>query len=267
MSEKTLPSINIYFDRKTESKLLFQIIRQAGFGSVLLFWDDKFHQDYRKHPDLARKADLDIYHIHAPYSTINNLWLDNLEGRTLLENHLQYISDCAEFEITTMVMHLSSGDNPPPYNTLGLDRLKKIIEKAEKHNVRVALENLRKVDYLEYVLTNITSPQCGFCFDSGHQHHRSPDVELLQKHGSRLMALHLHDNDQTADQHLLPFDGTIDWDTTIKKIAATGYKGAVSLEVTGYKDLSPEAFLQKAYDVAEQLKQMPDPFYIEVSDD
>lgn len=35
----------------------------------------------------------------------------------------------------------------------------------------------------------------------------------------------------TADQHLLPFDGTPEFDTTMKNIAKTGYKGAISLEV------------------------------------
>ncbi len=28
----------------------------------------------------------------------------------------------------------------------------------------------------------------------------------------KIFALHLHDNDQTHDQHLLPFDGTMDWE-------------------------------------------------------
>ena len=44
------------------------------------------------------------------------------------------------------------------------------------------------------------------------------------------MALHLHDNNRIDDQHLIPFDGTIDWQTTMRQIRQSGYKGAIALE-------------------------------------
>ena len=39
---------------------------------------------------------------------------------------------------------------------------------------------------------------------------------MFNKFKNRIFAVHLHDNDQSDDQHLLPFDGTIDWNKTIK---------------------------------------------------
>jgi sugar phosphate isomerase/epimerase len=250
-------SIYHWFGFQMQSEELYPAIKQAGFNGTTLWWDDSYYPDYRTHPEIARKAGLYIESVHLPFSTVNSFWLDNLEGNGLVENHLQWINDCAEFSIPTAVMHLSSGDNPPPFNSLGLDRLKRIIEKAESVNVCVALENLRKVEYLEYALKNIDSPKCGFCFDSGHQHHRSPDVDLLSMYGARLMALHLHDNDQTADQHLFPFDGTIDWDIILGKIKSTGYRGAISLELknTRYKNLTSEEFLCAAYERAKKLEE------------
>ncbi|MBB5196429.1 sugar phosphate isomerase/epimerase [Anaerocolumna cellulosilytica] len=35
------------------------------------------------------------------------------------------------------------------------------------------------------------------------------------------MALHLHDNNGSYAQHGLPFDGTSDWSTTMRKVAET----------------------------------------------
>ncbi|MCL2203253.1 MAG: sugar phosphate isomerase/epimerase [Defluviitaleaceae bacterium] len=250
-------SIYHWFGFKMQAEVLYRSIKKAGFDGTTLWWGDSYYPDYRSHPGIARKAELYIESAHFPYSTINNLWLDNLEGSQLVENLLQGVVDCAEFSIPTAVMHLSSGDNPPPFNSLGLDRLKRIIEKAEAVNICVALENLRKVEYLEYALKNIGSPHCGFCFDSGHQHHRSPEVDLLSMYGTRLMALHLHDNDQTDDQHLFPFDGTIDWEAMLKGIKSTGYTGAISLELknTKYKNLTLEEFLRTAYARAKIIEE------------
>lgn len=32
----------------------------------------------------------------------------------------------------------------------------------------------------------------------------------------REIAVHLHDNDKSDDLHLIPFDGTLNWENTIK---------------------------------------------------
>lgn len=69
--------------------------------------------------------------------------------------YLQCVADCAEFEIPTMVVHLPKEDNP--CNTLGLDRIKRITEKAEQLGVNVALENLRNLANLAYVLEQVDS--------------------------------------------------------------------------------------------------------------
>jgi hypothetical protein len=52
---------------------------------------------------------------------------------------------------------------PPPLNSLGLNRIKRAVEIAEKYKVNIALENLRNLDYLDYVMQNISSQRLGFC--------------------------------------------------------------------------------------------------------
>ena len=122
----------------------------------------------------------------------------------------------------------------------------------------MAFENLRKAEYLEFTLTNVNSPRAGFCYDSGHHNCRTPDEDLLEKYGSRLMALHLHDNDGSGDWHLLPFDGNIDWAKTMRNIAAAGYTGAVSLEASnkGYEQLPPREFLRLLFERAKKLETL-----------
>ena len=259
-------TIFTWFGYELLMKDSLKLIKQAGFDGVTLWWGEAFafeKIEYRNIPALARKTGLYIENIHTPFDkNINNFWLDNPDGDILTDSFLRMVDDCSEYDIPTMVVHLSSGDNPPPFSELGLDRIKRIIEKAEKQNINIVFENLRHLQHLEYILDNIDSSRAGFCYDSGHQHCRNLNVDLLSRYGSRLKALHLHDNDgyisgsAEEDQHLLPFDGTIDWPVTMKKIAQTGYTGSVALEVIhrGYENLPPEDFLLLAFERAKKLK-------------
>ena len=254
--------ITIYdwFGYELPIKERYRIIKEAGFDGVLLWWSDGFgrdrfgQNDYRNGPKYAREAGLFIENIHTPVQNQNNLWLDNLDGEALTDCYLQCVSDCAQFQIPTMVVHLPDEDHP--YNDLGLDRIKVITEKAELLGVNVALENLRNLTSLTYVLDKVDSPRIGFCYDCGHHYRYYPGVDLLSMYGSRLMALHLHDNNGIYAQHGLPFDGTIDWTTTMKKIAETDYSGATAIEAMNwdYMNLTAEVFLQKGYERAKRLE-------------
>jgi L-ribulose-5-phosphate 3-epimerase len=259
-----MPVITIYdwFGYPLPNKERFQLIKEAGFHGVLLWWSDGFGRDcfglsdYRNGPKIAREVGLFIENIHAPVLNENNLWLDNLDGETVTECYLQCVTDCAEFEIPTMVVHLPN--DKYPCNTLGLDRIKRITEKAEQLGVNVALENLRNLSNLAYVLEQVDSLRIGFCYDSGHHYRHYPVTDLLSKYGSRLMALHLHDNNGSRAQHGLPLDGTIDWPTAMKKIAKTEYSGAIAIEAMNwdYEHLSAKEFLHKAFERAKRLEAL-----------
>lgn len=235
----------------------YQLIKKAGFDGVLLWWSEGFNRnDYRNGPQIARNAGLFIENIHTPIQNQNQLWLDNLDGDALTDCYLQCVADCAEFEIPTMVVHLPNEQHP--YNALGVDRIKRIAEKAEHLGVNVALENLCNFANLSYMLEQVDSVRIGFCYDCCHHNNYNLGDDLLSMYGSRLMALHLHDNGGSYSQHQLPFDGTIDWTITMKKIAETNYLGATALEPMNwdYKDLSAEEFLYKAYEKAKRLEAL-----------
>lgn len=91
------------------------------------------------------------------------------------------------------------------------------------------LENI--VEILDQV------PLLRFHLDSGHAKlERGYDrwEEYLNRLGSKLLHVHLSENDGTADQHLplgaVP-DGSTDWPKHIEKLKASGYDGTITLEV------------------------------------
>lgn len=236
----------------------YKLIKEAGFDGVMLWWSDGFGRgaDYREGVKHAEQAGLVIENIHTPIQEQDYLFLDNLTGEAVLASYLQCIKDCAEFHIPAMVVHLP--DNNFPLSELGIERIKRIAESAEKLNVNVAMENVRNFCNVSLVLNTIHSPRIGFCYDSCHHANYDSETDLLEQYGNRLMAIHLHDNGGARGQHQLPFDGNICWQNVMKKIADTGYKGATSLEPMnwGYEHLSIQKFLEKAYTAAKRLETM-----------
>jgi len=224
-------------------------IKSAGFTGVILLWTDQFDSDYKDFPHYAMEAGLYVENAHAPYIESNTLWEDNLSGHEYTEKLITCIEDCDTYEIPTLVMHPTNGKHPLPVSNIGIERLKRIIDKAENLNINIALENMESPQYLEYVFSKVQSDRLGFCFDSGHHNLYSPDLDLLSLYGDKLMALHLHDNNSKEDMHALPFSGNVHWDKLSGKLKAVNYKGAVAFETrnTGFEHIeSVDEFLSIA---------------------
>jgi len=247
--------ISTWFGYKYSFDEIVKLIKNVGFQSVMTWWGDEFierdGQPKEKKPDIIRRSELRLENVHFSIFNINDIWLDTIDGQKLLDKYIENIDDCKIHEIPTAVVHIIDGYNPPPYNQLGLDRFKRIIDKAEKRNINIALENLTKPEYLEYIYKNIKSSKLKFCYDSGHENCLTPNYNHLDKYSEKLVALHLHDNNGIKDQHLLPFDGSINWKKIMDRINNANYKGTLALEIEaqcidGSKEYTAEEYLQNA---------------------
>lgn len=130
-----------------------------------------------------------------------------------------------------------------------LDELEPV---ARAFEMKIALENLPTPGHMEIVIELIESYPAdfvGLCYDSGHGNLAGNGLQLLEmlvaggqvngqeeslkKAGSRLAALHLHDNDGVRDLHWPPFRGSVKWDRLMQvldKAAAAGYSKPVCVE-------------------------------------
>ena len=71
--------------------------------------------------------------------------------------------------------------------------------------------------------------------------------------------MHLHDNDKSDDLHLIPFDGTIEWEPVIKRLKECNYNGPVTLELAyryEYLNDSIDKFYAKGHEVAIKIAEM-----------
>lgn len=195
------------------------IIAAAGFdGTELFCYRDPSRETLTDQYGAAKAAGLSVHAYHAAFKGINSIWEEGEESEALLSFFKSSVTEAAGLGIGVAVVHLSSGNTPPAYNGLGLSRYQSLVEHGKSLGVRIAFENLRKTEYLDFILANI--PDAGFCFDCGHENLYNGGFGVLEKNADRLLCMHLHDNKGLEDNHFVPFDGSIDWARLCARLAA-----------------------------------------------
>jgi sugar phosphate isomerase/epimerase len=81
------------------------------------------------------------------------------------------------------------------------------------------LEEFKKVSQL----TDI-----GICYDTGHGH-----IQDVSSGFENIRTTHVHDNNGEKDEHLWPFEGTLNWPALIEKLVLANYKGPMMFEARG----------------------------------
>ena len=216
-------------------------------------WWEEDHPVGRKYrylaPDLVRDHGLAIDNVHVPYRGCQRLWSAQADEReSSLREHLAWIDDCARIAVPTMVMHATHGRVAPEPTAIAMDGFKRLIERAEDVGISIALENMRCPETLAMLLESFPSPNLGLCFDVSHDRLWSvAPGALLARWGHRLLAVHLNDTDGKRDQHWLPGDGVIEFESIRAALKSAGFSGALMLEVVP-KDKSTQAhsFLRAA---------------------
>lgn len=233
-----------------------RMIKHAGFDATSLWWggEDKYLQ-----PELTMKIGLQIDNIHTPFNHPNDLWFDNQNGDAYLNMLCSCVHECSHYSIPVAVVHITGFSEPPEITKIGIDRIKRLVDFAENKMVRLAFENLKFLHHLDYIFKYIKSDYLGFCYDSGHENCFHKDADCLSLYGNRLLAVHIDDNFGDHDTHLLPYDGTVNWDSIKEKLKTCKDIDYLTLEVDFnpeheksqiYKGLSAEVFLALAYERA-----------------
>jgi len=95
-------------------------------------------------------------------------------------------------------------------------------------------------------------PGVGICLDTGHAFLMGDLVDAIDLVSGELVTTHVHDNRGKGDDHLLPFDGIIDWPTTLMSLQKVGYDGVVMFELENTS--SPREVLEKTIAVRQRFE-------------
>jgi sugar phosphate isomerase/epimerase len=90
---------------------------------------------------------------------------------------------------------------------------------ARQRGVTIAIENtpgeMATPANLKNFLVQTRLANVKLCFDTGHAHLDGGVVPALETARDLIATSHIHDNHGERDEHLLPFEGTIDWDASL----------------------------------------------------
>lgn len=264
-------SINVLFDHQNPSvENAIERLAAAGFRVLdfnftdSIFENSPFMGEQWKEwveniAKLAAKLGISFSQAHGP---IYNIFEEETEKYKLFtELSRRAIVGSGILGVKWIVFH--TGSLPGALDKEHLDFMKQrniawvssLLEIAEKHNVGIALENLRDgyrtadmfriygatPSELIEVVDEINHPLVGLCLDTGHAAIQRLDLEkTIIAMGKRLKALHVQDNNGLEDQHLAPFYGIISWETILRSLKTIGYEGDFTYEVQNFTRVLPD---------------------------
>ncbi len=119
---------------------------------------------------------------------------------------------------------------------LNAEAVKPWLEKARDCGVTILSENLlwgasKDPRIVARLAEAVDSPFFGWCYDTGHANCFGIRPEVLTECAAAPLSLHMQDNRGTGwDDHMIPGDGTVDWDALLRSLKAVGYSGDCVLE-------------------------------------
>jgi len=235
-------STYLFVSKRLTPELLSQI-QGAKFQAVEIF-ASRGHFDYANKAEIRTVAHalgdhrLELSSVHAPTSRDLSL---NREGGTPLSitevervrrveamDELKRVIDIAEeLPFPRLVLHMGGGRETADARKrdAALSTLEHLTLHAHHAGVTICLENtpseMGEPAYLRSFVEESRLAGVRFNFDLGHAHLTAgPESERIKNNFEPLRELvvsaHIHDNRGEKDEHLPPYEGTIDWPAALK---------------------------------------------------
>jgi sugar phosphate isomerase/epimerase len=109
---------------------------------------------------------------------------------------------------------------------------------AKERGTEILLENIpselsapaRIREFLQYTRLDLK-----VCFDTGHAHMAGGVQPAFDTLRDRIAAIHVHDNHGEKDEHLPPFEGSIDWTQTVRSFRSLDAQVPILLELNSQR--------------------------------
>ncbi|MCA1583712.1 MAG: sugar phosphate isomerase/epimerase [Acidobacteria bacterium] len=246
-------STHLYHADRLDREHLVEIAAH-DFEAVEVF-ATRTHFDYHDPEAVTALAEwlddtrLILSSMHAPIcaSLVDGIWgetystaiADDGRRRRALAETEAALNVARTIPYPFLVVHLgvpgtdARGDNSRDAARRSLDELQRM---AEAVNVRVALEVIPNplsaaTALVRLIEEELDAPNLGICLDIGHARLMGDPIDAIEACSGHLVTTHLHDNQGRTDDHLVPFEGIIDWEAALLALQKIGYEGAWMFEV------------------------------------
>jgi len=228
-------------------------IEQSGIPQIELYCA-RSHFDYRSPQALRELADwldhhdLCVHSVHAPTSRemgvarensipISVSDLERVRRQDAVDEIKRAIEIAEAVPFRFLVLHVGAGreSDDPRRTEAAMGSLEHLCLFAKQRGVVIALENTTG-DYaspsaLRQFITDTRLHDLRLCFDVGHAHLWEGVRPSFDAMRDLVVTTHLHDNSGQRDDHLFPYQGSIDWDAAMAALATAGEELPMVLEV------------------------------------
>ncbi|HWF14447.1 MAG TPA: sugar phosphate isomerase/epimerase family protein [Candidatus Acidoferrales bacterium] len=229
-------STYLFVNRKLTADLVGELAR-AGASAIELFCS-RGHFDYRSSDDAREMAswlsgnNLALHSIHSP--TTRDFHLNRESGAPLsifdperlrrqeAVDEIKRALDLVEqIPFRYCIQHVARQRDLPDDRKwdAAFSSLEHLSLFARQRGVTLAIENtpgeMATLVNLKNFLEQTRLSNVKLCFDAGHAHLEGGAVEALEAVRDLVVTTHMHDNRGERDDHLLPYEGTIDWDAML----------------------------------------------------
>jgi sugar phosphate isomerase/epimerase len=271
-------STHLYHGHRLSRAHLLEIA-SYGFETVEIF-ATRTHFDYHNSAAVAdlqmwlADAGLTLHGIHAPVVEAyeGGRWVGPLSlassdpdarAHALAEaEHALHIA--RRISARVLVVHLgfprTQAPGPAPDSRVVARRSIEALHRAAAPlGVQVAVEVMpnelsRPGSLVHFVEHDLEGTDIGICLDFGHAHMDGDLLDAIDTVSEHFVASHVHDNRGRTDDHLVPFEGTIDWPAALTAVQKVGYESTLMLELAAQG--SPKATLEKARAARRKMERL-----------
>lgn len=183
------------------------------------------------------------FHLHGPFLDLPWWSYDHMIAEVVERRVVDTVELCEAILPEHLIMHLSCpsyfcrADRAQRWVEEALKFWKPHLERLGEMGVLAVFENTYEPDAAAALAFSKTAEAEGLaasiCLDVGHAHTFSPTPpgQWVGDLGSRISHYHIHDNDQSDDQHHAPGKGTINFATLLPEIAGRSPDATLSMEI------------------------------------
>ena len=175
----------------------------------------------------------------------------------------------AEAKIGKAILHTNGGGtlSDEERSEIWAYYVRKLSEFVDGSGITICIENMFSIPLcstarqIKRIINDAGGKNLAICLDTGHLNVlRIPFHDYIPILGKRILCVHIHDNNQNSDSHLMPYVGSIFWKDFLVELKKVGYSGDISFETSAQtsanrvpRELTP-VFLRTFHAIAEYFR-------------
>ncbi|HVB98051.1 MAG TPA: sugar phosphate isomerase/epimerase family protein [Candidatus Dormibacteraeota bacterium] len=251
---------------------------RAGFAGIELF-SARGHFNYRS-PEPTNslthwldQTGLGLHSVHAPLERCSGTSRESDAPISIAEtdklrrieavDEIKWSLELAErIPFRFLVLHMGTGREPLDgrYQDAAFNSLEYLVVFAKQRGVTIALENtpgeMAAPQALVDFLRETRLSDLRLCFDVGHAHIGEGVDASFDLMRERAVTTHIHDNRGDRDDHLVPFEGSIDWEAALGKLREARVELPLVLELKQHDPGTWKEILERAGAATGRLEKL-----------